>query len=203
VSTNAQRFKKLNRVSRGKNFFIWSHRRSVCLRVVRTEGYNYLPTYPTAWCRNPKVHHRIHNSPPTAPIPEPSETIPQPPAANLHKVHFDPILPSTPGSSKWSFYFGLSHQNPVHVSSLSHAYHMPRPPHSPWFDLSRNIWCKNYEAPHCETFSILPLLRPSYVQIFSSVPCSQTPSVYALPLMLQTKFHTNTKQLAKLWFCIF
>jgi hypothetical protein len=28
------------------------------------------------------------------------------------------------------------------------------------------------------------------------------PSVYALPLMLETKFHTHTKQLAELWFCI-
>jgi hypothetical protein len=38
-----------------------------------------------------------------------------------------------------SFSFGLSHQKPVHVSPLSHACHMPRPPHSPWFDLPNNI----------------------------------------------------------------
>jgi hypothetical protein len=51
----------------------------------------------------------------------------------------------------------------------------------------------NYEAPHCVNFSILTLLHPYYVQIFSSAPCSQTPSVYALPLMCETKFHTPTK----------
>jgi hypothetical protein len=36
-----------------------------------------------------------------------------------------------------------------------------------------------HEAPHCATSSILLLLLPSLVQIFSLGPCSQTPSVYA------------------------
>jgi hypothetical protein len=38
-----------------------------------------------------------------------------PPPANLSNVHFDPILPSTPWSFKWSFSFGRSHQHSVHV----------------------------------------------------------------------------------------
>jgi hypothetical protein len=62
--------------------------------------------------------------------PEPGESTPYSPN-NLLNVHFDPTLLSTPWSSKWSFYHGLSYQNPVHVSPLSHACHMPRPPHSP------------------------------------------------------------------------
>jgi hypothetical protein len=33
-------------------------------------------------------------------------------------------------------------------------------------------------------------------------PCSQTPSVYAIPSS-ETKFHAHTKQLVELWFCIF
>jgi hypothetical protein len=52
------------------------------------------------------------------PYPEPGESTPHS-LTNLPKVHFDPILLSTPCSSKWSPSLGLSHQNPVHVSPLS------------------------------------------------------------------------------------
>jgi hypothetical protein len=58
----------------------------------------------------------------------------------------------------------------------------------------------NYEAPHCATFSILPLL---HLQIFSSAPCSQTLLAYARLLMLKTKFHSHTKQLVELLISIF
>jgi hypothetical protein len=40
---------------------------------------------------------------------------------------------------------------------------------------------------------LLPL-PPSYVQILSSALCSQAPSVYVLPLVWKTMFHTHTKQ---------
>jgi len=42
------------------------------------------------------------------------------------------------------------------------------------------VKCTNYEVPHYAVFSSLLLLSPSYVQIFSSALCSQTPSVYVL-----------------------
>jgi hypothetical protein len=83
---------------------------------------------------------------------------------------------------------------------------MSRPPHSPWYDLPINTVFRDeykYEAPHCATHSSLLLLHPSLVPIFSLGPCSQTPSVYALSLMWDIKFHTHTKQLPELWFCIF
>jgi hypothetical protein len=43
-------------------------------------------------------------------------------------------------------------------------------------------------------------LIPLRSKYFFSEPCSQTPSVYALPLESETKFYTHTKQLVELWF---
>jgi hypothetical protein len=57
----------------------------------------------------------------------------------------------------------------------------------------------SHEALHYEVFSRLTLLTPPWVQMFSSAPCSQTPSVYVLPPMPETKFHAQEK----LQFCIF
>jgi hypothetical protein len=50
----------------------------------------------------------------------------------------------------------------------------------------------NYEAPRVSVFCSLPF-HPSLMQIYSSTPCSQTPSVYVLPLMWETKLHTLIK----------
>jgi hypothetical protein len=63
---------------------------------------------------------------------------------NSHPISFKfcskIILPSMPKSSKWSLPFGLSDQNFVNISHLSHASQKPWPPHPPWFDYSTNIW---------------------------------------------------------------
>jgi hypothetical protein len=42
---------------------------------------------------------------------------------------------------------------------------------------------KTYEAPHYAVFYKLLSHHFSSVQMFSSTPCFQTPSVYVLPLM--------------------
>jgi hypothetical protein len=49
-------------------------------------------------------------------------------------------------------------------------------------------------SPSLGDFPRLVLLPPSYVQIFSSASCCQTPSISGLLLRRQTKFHTHTKK---------
>jgi hypothetical protein len=61
----------------------------------------------------------------------------------------------------------------------------------------------NREFPRCLTFFIFVLLPLSWVQIFSSAPCSQTPRVGILPLMCDSKFHTHTEQWIRLVLCTY
>jgi hypothetical protein len=75
----------------------------------------------------------------TGSYPEPAESTLHP-AAIFPKINFHPILLSTPWSFEWSLSFGLSHQNLVHFSVHSQAFHTPRPPHSASFDLPNDIW---------------------------------------------------------------
>jgi hypothetical protein len=115
--------------------------------------------------------------------PEPTGSTLYLPDSHL-KINSDPILPSTPQSSKLSLSFRLSNKNPLHFPLLSHASHKPRPPHSLYLIyLIISGMSTYYEAPHCATSSILLTLHPPLVQIFSLGSCSQTPSVYACLLM--------------------
>ena len=68
--------------------------------------------------RNPKVHYRIpstrHLSPSWA-----SSIQSIPPHPTPRHIHLNIILPSTPGSAKWSLFLRLPHKIPLYTSPLT------------------------------------------------------------------------------------
>jgi hypothetical protein len=143
---------------------------------------------------NPKVHYRVHEGSPLVPILtqiNPVRTTP----SYLSKIHFIIVHSPTSWSSKWSVSFWPSHQNSICIPILPHSCYRPSASHPPdlIFLITLGEEYKLWSSSLC-----IMSLHLSLVQIFSLAPCSQTPSVYVLPLILKTKFHARTEPQAKL-----
>ena len=137
--------------------------------------------------RNPNIHYCNHKGPPPVSIlgqPNPVHI----PTSHLLDIHPNIIHPSTPRSPQWSPSLRFPHQDPTHP--LSSPIRATYPAQLILLDfITRTILNEEYKSfSSCYAMSsILPLPRPSLVQIFSSTPCSQTLSA-SFPPAIETTF---------------
>ena len=152
--------------------------------------------------RNPKVHYRTHKRPP------PVSILGQPNPVHILTSHLLEIHPNISTHLRLVLPSGLlpsGFPTKTLYTPPPHPYAPHAQPISFFSILSpAQYWVRstNHLAPRYAISSIPRLPRLSYVQIFSSTPFSQTPSASFPPAMSATKFHTRTKQQAKLQFYI-
>jgi len=103
-----------------------------------------------------KVHYHIHKCLPPVPILSQLDPV-HTPTSHLLMIHLNIILPSMPGSPKWSLTFRFPHQNPVYATPLLNVCYMPRSFHSSGFFHSNNFgWGVQFIKLHIMYFSLLP-----------------------------------------------
>ena len=88
---------------------------------------------------NPKAPYRIHKCPPPVPILSQLDPVHITPTSQFLKIHFNIILPSTPGLSKWSLSLGPPHQKPLRTYPLPCKFYIPRSSYF-LFDHVNKIW---------------------------------------------------------------
>ena len=101
-------------------------------------GFQLVKKFPRIlW--NPKVHYRIHKCPPPVLVLSQLDPV-HAPTLHFLKILLNIILPSMPGSPKWSLPPQVSPPKPCIRRSLYHTRYMPRPTHCSRFYRAR-IYC--------------------------------------------------------------
>ena len=122
--------------------------------------------FPILW--NQKVHYNIHKCLPPVPILRQLDPVHNP-TFHFLQIHLNIIIPSMPGSPKWSLSFRLPHQNPVQAFPLPLTCYMLCPSHSYQFYHPNDIgWGVHIIKLLITQFSPLPChlvpIRPKYTQ---------------------------------------
>jgi hypothetical protein len=156
------------------------------------------PSWETANCaatqelpsilRNPKVHHRVHKSPPLVPILsqiDPVHTTP----SYLTKIYFNIVRPPTSWSSYLFLSFWLPHQYSTCIPHLPHSCYMPCSSHSPWLDHSNYVWQWVQVMKHL----IIQIMFGNEYKLWSSSLCTflkspVTSSLFGPNILLSTLF---------------
>jgi len=148
------------------------------------------------------VHYHLYNSPLSVSILSQINPV-HAPTSHFLKIHFNMILLSRPGSSKWSLYIGFPHQNPACTFPL--PYISACPSHLILLDLfNRKTFSDQFSS---LSFSLCSFLHSSVTSslfgpnIHLSILFSNTFSL-RFSLTWATKFQTHTKPQIKLYFSI-
>jgi hypothetical protein len=150
---------------------------------------------------NQKIHYLLHKNPSLGLSPSHLNSVHNL-TTHFFKIQFHITLPSTPRSSKWPFSFRISDQNFVSISNVRMSYKSLATFMFLDFIITLDSIRQRVQIMKLLVVSLFiflhtPVTSSLYAQIFFLALCSQTSSIYGLPLGWDTKILIHIKQQAK------